>query len=122
MMALKLPINVFKYDVGGSLPTSYAKTQTKLADLSNQLNTKLQNATETVNIKDAYAETIKQLSGDKIRKFGTNEEIKNSIKGLGKELIDAVGNVKDISVPDAQLWPSRRCKWCVGFWNSKQSS
>jgi len=95
--------NVFKYDVGGSLPNTYAKTQEKLTDLSTQLNAKLKDATETVNIKDAYAETIKQLNGDKLKKFGTNEEIKTAIKGLGKELIDSVGNVNDITVPDAQL-------------------
>lgn len=95
--------NVYKYNVGGSLPTSYAKTQEKLTDLSSQLNNKLANAKETVNIKDAYSETIKQLSGDKFKKFGTNEEIKNSIKGLGRELVDVVGNNNDISVPDAQL-------------------
>jgi hypothetical protein len=95
--------NVYKYDAGGSLPASYAKTQEKLADLSSQLNNKLVNAKETVNIKDAYSETIKQLSGDKFKKFGINEEIKNSIKGLGRELVDVVGNNNDISVPDAQL-------------------
>lgn len=92
---------VKKFNLGGSLQTTYDKTQSKLNELTAQLNTKLQGATEKVNLQQVFQDTTDELlNAGKLKSFGANGKIASSLEQLKGE-ISAVGN--DLAIPDAQL-------------------
>ncbi len=93
---------VKKYDLGGSLSTSYDKTETELGRLSQQLNSKLAHSDATINMNDVIAETEKSLSGNKLKTFGSNTSLSGALDQLKAE-VGAVSKTGDLSIPDAQL-------------------
>lgn len=78
--------NVSKYDVGGSLPETIAKTHTKMNKLSQELTTKLQGAESKLDLNKVYQDTIKSLGGDKALSFGDNSAIERVVKSLDEEI------------------------------------
>lgn len=83
--------NVNKYKLGGSLKQTVAKTQTKLNDLTEQLNTKLKKSNASVNLNTVYDDTIRKLSGDKRLTFGDNKAIQKVLGDLKSEITDVAG-------------------------------
>lgn len=90
-----------QYNLGGNLNTTLSKTQSKLDDLSTQLNAKLANSPERVDLSKIYAETMDDLvNKNKFKGFSTNTKIQGALDDLGGE-IGVVGN--ELSIPEAQL-------------------
>jgi len=78
--------NVSKYDVGGSLPETIAKTHTKMNSLVQELNAKLKGSTNKSDLNEVYKQTIKELGGDKAMSFGDNSAISRVLKSLKSEI------------------------------------
>jgi len=91
-----------KFDLGGSLNTTYTKTQAALGALSGQLREKLGKSTATIDLSKIVDQTEKELStaAGKLKGFGANQKITSAIESLKKEA-ETVGN--DLSIPDAQI-------------------
>ncbi|HZR77344.1 MAG TPA: hypothetical protein VFB05_30985, partial [Bradyrhizobium sp.] len=90
-----------RFDLGGSLNTTYEKTQSKLGELSTQLREKLASSRETINLEDIVDQTRKELnSSGKLKGFGANQKIASALDSLGEE-VNLVGN--NLSIPDAQI-------------------
>ncbi len=91
-----------KFDLGGSLNTTYAKTQAALGALSGQLREKLSGSTAKIDLSKIVDQTEKELStaAGRLKGFGANQKITSAIESLKKEA-ETVGN--DLSIPDAQI-------------------
>ena len=82
--------NIEKYDVGGSLPETIAKTHTKMNELSNQLREKLaENPAARVDLNTILKETTDSLMSGKTKSFGDNQAIKRVIENLKEEIAQA---------------------------------
>lgn len=90
-----------KHDLGGSLSTMNTKTEEKLNDLSTQLAAKLKDSDATINLQDAYEETVKNLTGNKLKTFGSNTSMGKALEQLQEEIADAGGGA--VTIPDAQV-------------------
>ena len=90
-----------KYNLGGSLSTMYDKTESTIADLSNQLNSKLEASDASVDLAKVYEDTANSLSSNKIRGFGSNTAINGALEQLQNE-VNALGR-SEVSIPEAQL-------------------
>lgn len=93
--------NIRKYDLGGSLKQSFQKTEDKLRSLSQELNTKLQNATEQVDMNEVFQNTVKSLQSSKNSIFGSNARIGNTLDNLREEIITVAGDAGSVPVIDA---------------------
>lgn len=101
-----------KFDLGGSLNTTYEKTQAKLGELSSQLKEKLASSTAKINLSDIVDQTEKELSGaGKLKGFGANQKITAALDNLRQEAA-IVGN--DLSIPDAQI--VKQASGAFGAW------
>lgn len=91
-----------EFNLGGSLNTTYNKTQAALGDLSGQLRDKLSKSKATIDLPTIVAETKAELSSatGKLKGFGANQRINAALDSLVNEA-DIVGN--KLSIPDAQL-------------------
>lgn len=93
---------VKKFNLGGSLQSTYDKTQNQLNDLTQQLNTKLKDSTETIGLSKVYQDTVKELTdSSKFKGFGANTKVMASLDQLQAE-ISALGE-GNLSIPNAQL-------------------
>lgn len=89
------------YNLGGSLKTTLTKTQSKMDELTTQLNEKLAASPERIDLQKVYQETMKELlESNKMKGFGANTKIQNALEELGGE-ISVVGN--QLSIPEAQI-------------------
>lgn len=86
--------NINKYDVGGSLPETVAKTHVKMNELSNQLMERLKGSSEKIDLLKTFNETAKRLIGDKTKTFGDNSAIERVLKQLKGEITNASDNGK----------------------------
>lgn len=89
--------NVTKYDVGGSLPETIAKSHTKMNELTQQLAAKLKGSTVKISLNDTLAETAKRLGSGKDKTFGDNaaldrvlDQIEDEVKRVGGDALDLV--------------------------------
>ena len=92
--------SIKKHDLGGSLSTMYDKTETKLGDLTKQLNDKLADSTQTIDLNKIAEDTINSLGKNKLKSFGSNTSLQSAVEQLQAEIGSIGGNVK---IPDAQL-------------------
>jgi hypothetical protein len=90
-----------KHNLGGSLTTMNSKTESKMSELSAQLAEKLKGSDATVDLQDAYKQTVQGLTGNKLRTFGSNTSMEKALEQLQDEISD-VGNGA-LSIPDAQI-------------------
>jgi hypothetical protein len=88
--------NVAKYDVGGSLPETVAKTHAKLNELGQQLAAKLKGSNVKVNLTDTLAETARRLSEGKPGSFGDNAALDRVLDQIGDEVQRLGGNTLDL--------------------------
>lgn len=94
---------VKKYDLGGSLSKMYDKTESTLSDLSQQLRDKLASSDASINLNDVYENTVADLSGGKLRSFGSNTSLERAMQQLKGEIDSIAGEGGNISIPDAQV-------------------
>lgn len=92
-----------EYNLGGSLDTIKTKTQTKLTELTNNLNSKLADSPNRIDLNKVYQQTVSELTDEsKLRGFGANVKIGNTLEQL-KEEIGIVAQEGGNSIPDAQI-------------------
>lgn len=95
--------NLQKYDLGGTLEQTMAKTQNKLNDLSTQLKTKLAGSNTSINLNTIYDDTVKSLEGNRAKNFGNIKGTERVLQSLKDEIIQVAGNNGLVSIPEAQL-------------------
>lgn len=78
--------NVQKYDVGGSLPETIAKTHTKMNALTQELREKLTETDAKIDLNKVAQETIDNLTSGKTKSFGDNQAIQRVVDNLKEEL------------------------------------
>lgn len=102
-----------KYNLGGSLNTTYDKTQELLGNLSSQLREKLSASNEKINLPSIVDETQKELTtaAGKLKGFGANQKIAAALDSLKQEVATVGG---DVSIPDAQL--VKQASGAFGAW------
>jgi hypothetical protein len=88
--------NVAKYDVGGSLPQTIAKTQVKLNEFGKELATKLKASDTKINLHETLAETAKRLSEDKAGSFGDNAALDRVLEQIDGEIGHMGGHEHDL--------------------------
>lgn len=81
--------NVNKYDLGGSLPETIAKTHTKLNELSGQLREKLTGSDNTIDLNQLLKETTEALTSGKTASFGDNQAIQRVLDNIKEEIAQA---------------------------------
>lgn len=92
---------VKKYDLGGPINKVLDKSQSKIGELSTQLNTKLGATDATVDLDDVVKATVQELTdSSKFKGFGANGKILSTLDTLKNE-VGIVGN--KLSIPDAQV-------------------
>lgn len=85
--------NIQKYDVGGSLVQTVDKTNKKINELKDQLQSALGSSNQSVNLNKVYEDTINFLSGkNKALQFGDNTSIKRVTDSLKTEIEDVAGS------------------------------
>lgn len=92
-----------KYNLGGSLEETLAKTNGKMNELSKQLNEKLGKSTTAINLNEIYDNTIKKLGTDKAKNFGNIQGTERVLQSLKGEIVEVAGNNGLVSIPEAQL-------------------
>ncbi len=88
--------NIAKYDLGGSLPETIAKTQVKLNELGQQLAAKLKATDAKINLEETLHETAKRLADDKAGSFGDSIALDRVLEQIGAE-IGKVGGTHDLA-------------------------
>lgn len=90
------------FNLGGSLNTTYTKTQAMLGDLSTQLRDKLASSKAKIDLTDVFDKTESEIStaAGKLKSFGANQKIKSALDGLQNEVLGIGGQ---LSIPDAQI-------------------
>lgn len=92
-----------KYNLGGPLNKTLTKTQNKLTDLTNQLNTKLAESPNRIDINNVYQQTVKELTdSSKLKGFGANTKIANTLEQLKNEITIATPDGL-LNIPEAQI-------------------
>ena len=102
-----------KFDLGGSLNSTYTKTQAMLGQLSSQLRDKLSQSKATIDLSKVVEQTELELSTatGKLKGFGANKKIASALDNLKQE-VDVVGN--NLSIPDAQI--VKQASGAFGAW------
>jgi hypothetical protein len=106
---------VKKYNLGGSLKTTFEKTDKTLDTLSKQLNQKLESSNASVDMNKAYDATVKKLLGKKLESFGANSQMEGAIEKLRGEIIGVSGKNGLVSIPEAQI--IKRASGHFGAWS-----
>ena len=92
---------VKKYDLGGSLDTVYNKTQSKLDELTAQLNQKLADSNASIDLASVYDDTAKAVSKNTLKQFGANTSIDRALNQLQDEVL-AANPSGTLTIPEAQ--------------------
>lgn len=95
--------NLNKYDLGGSLNQTIAKSELLLNKLSNQLGSRLKGSKEFIDLNRVYLETAKKLGGEKAAQFGEIGGVGRALQNLEKEISLVAGEKAVVGVPTAQL-------------------
>lgn len=103
-----------KYNLGGSLKTTFEKTDKTLDSLSKQLNEKLKLSNSSVDLNRVYENTAKKLLGNKLESFGSNTQMEGAIEKLRNEIAAVSGQNGLVSIPEAQL--VKRASGHLGAW------
>lgn len=104
-----------KYDLGGSLKQTFEKTNTKMEQLSTELNKKLATNNTAINLNSVFERTKQRLGGTKLETFGTNSQMEGAINRLKLEIEQAVGKNGLASIPESQV--IKRASGHLGAWN-----
>jgi hypothetical protein len=88
--------NVSKYDVGGSLPETIAKTHTKMNELSQQLAEKLKGTDIKINLSETMQKTAERLASNKAASFGDNAALDRVLEQIADEATRVGGDAIDL--------------------------
>jgi hypothetical protein len=88
--------NVAKYDVGGSLPQTVAKTHVKLNELSAELARKLKGTDAKIDLNTTLHETAKRLAENKAGSFGDNAALDRVMDQIADEVHHVGGGEVDL--------------------------
>lgn len=103
-----------KYNLGGSLKSSFSKTDATLDNLTKELNAKLSQSNAALDLNKVYENTAKRLLGNKLESFGSNAQMENAIEKLRSEIVTVAGKNGFVSIPEAQL--VKRASGHFGAW------
>lgn len=103
-----------KYNLGGSLKTTFAKTDETIDKLTKELNDKLGASGTKLDLNKVYENTVKKLTGNKLESFGANTQMANAVEKLKAE-IASVAQDGSVSIPEAQL--VKRASGHFGAWS-----
>lgn len=103
-----------KYNLGGSLNDTMHKTDSRMEQLSKELNAKLAKSNASINMNDVYENTISRLFGDRLSGFGSNTQLSNAAEKLRNEIVYSTGPNGLTSVPEAQV--IKRAAGHYGAW------
>lgn len=106
---------VKKYNLGGSLKSTFEKTDKTLDTLSKQLNQKLESSNASLDLNKVYENTTKRLLGNKLESFGSNAQMEGAIEKLRNEIVAISGENGIVSIPEAQL--VKRASGHFGAWS-----
>jgi len=110
--------NIKKYNLGGNLTQTLQKTDDKLAELTQQLKSKLVNRPDAViDLNEVASATTKKLLENKTRYFGDTAGIKRVIQNLANE-IENVSKNGLVDLPEAQILKQaagQKGAWVYGF-------
>ncbi len=104
--------NVFKYDVGGTLPQTWEKTEKKLNDLTGMLQASLKGSPGNVKLANSYLATLKDFSNNPQADEALQRIIKRVEFDLNKRGINlgtgvlnvAEANIVKQSIGDLGAW------------------
>lgn len=105
---------VKKYGLGGSLKASFEKTDSRLDQLSKELNNKLAASNASLDLNKVYEDTVKKLLGNKFENFGSNTSMEKAIEQLKNEIVGVSGPNGAVSIPEAQT--IKRAAGHFGAW------
>jgi hypothetical protein len=105
---------VKKFNLGGSLKTTFAKTDQKLDQLSQELNAKLASSNASLDLNHVYENTAKRILGNKFEQFGSNSAVEKTLEQLRSEISAVSGPNGVVSVPEAQT--VKRAAGHFGAW------
>jgi hypothetical protein len=88
--------NVAKYDVGGDLPQTIAKTQVKLNAFGKELASKLTGTDAKIDLNETLAETARRLADDKAGSFGDNGALDRVLEHIDGEIKHMGGHEHDL--------------------------
>lgn len=103
-----------KYNLGGSLKTTFAKTDEAIDTLTKELNSKLGSSGTKLDLNKVYENTVKKLAGNKLESFGANTQMTGAIEKLKSE-IASIAQDGSVSIPEAQL--VKRASGHFGAWS-----
>lgn len=106
---------VKKFNLGGSLKSTFEKTDQTIDDLSKQLNAKLAGSNSTLDLSKAYENTAKRLLGNKFEQFGANSAVEKTLEQLRGEIASVGGPNGLVSVMEAQT--VKRAAGHFGAWS-----
>lgn len=106
-----------KYDLGGSLTQSFSKTESKLDDLTAQLNSKIE-AGSPLNLQKVLQETASELTEKKTSSFGSNTSVAKALEQLKGEVDTIVDEQGLVPLTDAQV--VKRAAGHMGAWQFGQ--
>lgn len=92
-----------KFNLGGSLEQTLAKTNAKMNDLSSQLKDKLANSVIPVNLNNVYSTTEKRLLENKAGSFGNISSIQKVLNNLKNEITEVGGQNGLVDLVEANL-------------------
>ncbi len=108
--------NLYKYDLGGTLPQSYEKAQALTKDLGNQLRTALgSNPKAEVDLMNVLSDTAQELKVNQAGNFGTNANVGKAVNKMLDE-IQMITQSGKVNLADAQ-----DVKQALGFIGSWQN-
>lgn len=88
--------NVAKYDVGGSLPQTIAKTHIRLNEFGSELAVKLKGSNIKIDLNDTLSETARRLSENKAGSFGDNAALDRVLDQIADEVTKVGGTKLDL--------------------------
>lgn len=109
--------NVTKHGLGGSLQTMAKKTDDKLIQLTEELNTKLKAVDSVVDLNGVAERTANKLTAEKMKAFGERGAVKRILENLANEIEEQSANGL-VSIPEAQVIKQaagRKGAWVFGF-------
>ena len=110
--------NLYKWDLGGTLPQSYQKATARLNDLGQQLRATLaKNPAATVDLHQVLTEAATDLSKGNVKTFGMNKEIATQLAKMGEE-IELLGSKGTVNLADAN--EIKQAIGLMGSWTNLQ--
>lgn len=94
--------NIKKYNVGGTLNESLVKTNDRLNEYRNQLQSILKESDAKVDLNKVIREVDDVLASSQTKNFGSNKEIMNAFSNVYDDLVGITGGKSKVDLLTAQ--------------------